>query len=222
VPDRCGAQPPSRVASGVTETRRVLAAPSPQAGSLVESRRCAGLLRRPAPEQGRWRSHGDAPGPCGAQPPAGLLAESRRRAGSLRRPAPKQGRWRSLGDALGAGSLVESRRRAGWLRRPAPEQGRWQSHGVTPGSRVLPVICIFTIGFDYNGQNIIVWGPLLAEYDSGHFWKVDLNPARSSGLPLHARPILFKRGRAQPAEGHPFPCLLALASSPSAILSAFP
>jgi len=65
--------------------------------------------------------------------------------------------------------------------------------------------------FYCNGPKVTVGGPLLAEYDSGYFWKVDSSPARSSGLPLQARLILFKRGRARPAEGYPFPGLLASA-----------
>ena len=158
--------PLSRVAGGVTETCRVVAAPSPRAGWLAESRRHTEWLRRPAPEQGG------------------------------------------------------SRRCTEWLRRPAPEQGGWRSCGDTPSSCGIRIICIFTVGLGRNGQKITVGGPLLAEYSLGNFWKVDSNSVRSSGLPLHTHPILFKRGRARPAEGYPFPCLLA--SLPPVAPIAFP
>ena len=88
-----------------------------------------------------------------------------------------------------------------------------------PSSCGAQVVCIFTVGLYCNGQKVTVGGLLLAEYDSGSFWKVDSNSARSSGLLLHAHLILFKRGRARPAEGYLLPCLLA--SLPPVTLFAF-
>ena len=53
--------------------------------------------RRPAPEQGCWRSRGDAPSGSGAQPPsrvAGGVTETRR---VVAAPSLEQGRWWSRG-----------------------------------------------------------------------------------------------------------------------------
>ena len=102
MPSGSGTQPSSRVAGGVTKTRRVAATPSPQAGWLAESWRHAKWQRRPAPERGGWLSHGVTPSGSGAQPPnrvAGGVTETHQVATAS---SPRTG-W-----------LAESRRHTEW------------------------------------------------------------------------------------------------------------
>ena len=66
-----------------------------------------GHLRRPDPEQGHWRSHGDTE--LSRRPGPEALAGSQRHAESFAVPSPQ------------AGSLAESRRHAELSRRPSPK-----------------------------------------------------------------------------------------------------